>query len=127
MRSSTVRLAKTYSPMIKFVGTRHPIPKGTGEIHAHPCTVNGLLPGSKDCVNAADFLSKLKPFQITPYKDPKKASSSGSKNPSSKKYQYVQRSLEANEVASIFDLPQRFKFKPLQDNEIDTINAGGAL
>lgn len=113
--------------MIKFVGTRHPIPKGTGEIHAHPCTVNGLLPGSKDCVNAADFLSKLKPFQITPYKDPKKASSSGSKNPSSKKYQYVQRSLEANEVASIFDLPQRFKFKPLQDNEIDTINAGGAL
>ncbi|SCU95580.1 LADA_0G16358g1_1 [Lachancea dasiensis] len=126
MRQTAVKLAQSYTPMIKFVGTKHPVLKHAGSA-AHPCTVDGIMPGSEACQPAGDFLSKLQPFQVIPYKN-KKASPGKSAAPQSgSKYEFVSRPLQENEVSSIFELSPRFKLRPFDESEIESINAGGAL
>lgn len=132
MRQTAVRLAHAYTPMIKFLGGRHPVIEHSGQGKAHPCTMDGLLPGSKDCLPAGEFLSKLRPFKVVPYDNPgkganKSASSSlGAATQNKSKYSYVDRPLEKNEVSAVSQLPPRFRFKPIDDNEADVINGGGA-
>lgn len=131
MHQTVTKLAKAYTPMIKFVGGRHPIPKQTGPMHSHPCAVNGLIPGSKDCVPVADFLSKLRPFVVVPFKTPGKAKAKSPVVPSSSgtngKYVFANRPLEEDEVSSISQLPARFRYKPIDELESEAINGGGAL
>ncbi|VEU24232.1 DEKNAAC105395 [Brettanomyces naardenensis] len=43
MKATLQTLAKEFSPLIKFVGGPHPIPKNV-VITAHPCAPNNLLP-----------------------------------------------------------------------------------
>lgn len=132
MRQTAVRLAHAYTPMIKFLGGRHPIIEHGGQTKAHPCTIDGLLPGSKDCLPVGEFLSKLRPFKVVPYNNSESgakkstSSSSGGATQHKSKYLYVDRPLEKNEVTSVSQLPQRFRFKPIDDNEADVINGGGA-
>ncbi|CEP62989.1 alpha-ketoglutarate dehydrogenase subunit KGD4 LALA0_S06e08482g [Lachancea lanzarotensis] len=126
MRQTAVRLSKTYTPMIKFVGGRHPLLQHSGSATPHPCTMDGILPGSKECEPAGDFHSKLKPFEVVPYKTNKSAQKgAGAKTGSN--YTFTSRPLKENEVDSIFDLPTRFQLRPFAEAEIDSINAGGAL
>lgn len=124
MRSTLVKLSKVYEPMIKFVGTRHPAFPLKGPAKAHPCAVNNIMPGSKDCVPVDQFLNSQIPFIVKPYHNP-----TGSiKNKTSHgKYMFVNRALEENEVNSIFDLPKRLQFKPIEESEIEAINGGGAI
>lgn len=122
MKPSAVRLAKAYEPLIKFVGTRHPIPKHD-KVLAHPCTIDGLMPGSKDTTPVADFLKNYTPFQVTPYKNPK--GSSGA--PAGSKYQYTERPLKEGEVSSTAELPLRFQYKLIDEAELEAINSGGAF
>ncbi|KAL3229291.1 Alpha-ketoglutarate dehydrogenase subunit 4, mitochondrial [Nakaseomyces bracarensis] len=121
MNPSAVRLAKAYEPMIKFVGTRHPVLKHD-KVLPHPCTVEGLMPGSAQATPVADFLKNYKPFQIFPYKNPNASSAVGSGS----KYQYTERPLKENEVASTAELPARFQYKPIDEAELESINSGGA-
>ncbi|KAM3160356.1 37S ribosomal protein YMR-31, mitochondrial [Lachancea thermotolerans] len=125
MRQTVVRLAKSYTPMIKFVGARHPVVQHTGGAGAHACALDGIAPGSSQCLPAAEYLSKLKPFEVVSYKvknTPKKGVSETDK----RRLTFTDRALHENEVASVLDLPQRFRVRPLEDPEIDVINAGGA-
>ncbi|QLL33080.1 hypothetical protein HG536_0D06020 [Torulaspora globosa] len=138
MRQTVAKLAQAYVPMIKFVGGRHPQIQHSGAVKCHPCTVDGLLPGSDGCVPAGEFLSKQKPFQVFPYRSNGSgqfgsgSSSAGSasaelaeKNRS--RYAFVDRPLKDKELDSIFELPARFRYKPISDLEAEAINGGGAL
>ncbi|SCW02953.1 LAFE_0F17920g1_1 [Lachancea fermentati] len=125
MRQTAAKLAKSYTPMIKFVGTKHPIPPHASEIKAHPCTVAGMLPGSPECIPAGEFLSKLKPFKVVPFKGQGARNKVGEN--SNKAYKFTDRPLKEDEVASIFELPSKFHFRPIDSAEMDAINAGGAL
>ena len=80
----------------------------------------------QQCIPAGEYLRKVKPFEVVAYKPKAGAqkSSGGAKGP---KYEFTNRSLQENEVASILDLPPRFKLRPFEEAEIDAINAGGAL
>ncbi|SCU87951.1 LANO_0D00606g1_1 [Lachancea nothofagi CBS 11611] len=126
MRQTAVKLAKSYTPLIKFVGTKHPVLEHSGSVHPHPCTIDGILPGSDSCVSAKDFLSKLKPFEVVPYKT-KKPSQKPAGGNVGRAYEFVSRPLHENELASISELPVRFKLRPFEDVEMESINAGGAL
>ncbi|QLQ80028.1 hypothetical protein HG537_0D00280 [Torulaspora globosa] len=139
MRKTVVKLAQVYTPMIRFVGGRHPQIKHSGGVKCHPCTVDGLLPGSEGCVPVGEFLSKQKPFQVFSYRSSKSSGQSGvasspagsaaaelaEKNRS--RYAFVERPLKNNELDSIFELPARFRYKPISDLEAEAINGGGAL
>ncbi|SCU82863.1 LAFA_0D00474g1_1 [Lachancea sp. 'fantastica'] len=125
MRQTAVRLSKTYTPMIKFVGGRHPLVQHSGSATSHPCTIDGLLPGSKDCVPAGEFLSKLRPFEVVPYKT-KKSVAKGAGASTGSNYTFTSRPINENEVDSIFNLPKRFQLPPFAEAEMDAINAGGA-
>lgn len=118
MNPSAVRLAKAYEPMVKFVGGRHPVLKH-GKALAHPCTVDGLMPGSLGVTPVSEFLKNYKPFQVFSYKNPKSTSATS-------KYQYTDRPLKENEVASTAELPPRFQYRPLDEAELEAINSGGA-
>ncbi|CUS24232.1 LAQU0S14e03158g1_1 [Lachancea quebecensis] len=126
MRQTAIRLAKSYTPMIKFVGARHPVIHHTGGAGAHACALDGVAPGSSQCLPAAEYLKKLQPFEVVSYKvksTPKRGISGTDK----RGYTYTDRALQENEVASVLSLPKRFRVRPLEDPEIDVINAGGAL
>lgn len=135
MRQSVVKLAQAYTPMIRFVGGRHQIVKHQGPAKEHPCTVDGLRPGSQGCVPAGDYLSKLKPFEVVPYHGTGsssapaaahgKAAKATDKN--SSRYVFQSRPLKENEVGSIFELPARFRPKPINEIEAEAINGGGAI
>ena len=123
MNPTAAKLPKAYEPMIKFVGTKHPILKhNTDKILPHPCTVNGLIPGGAETVQVADFMKNYTPFQVVPYKNSKANSSIAG----SSKYQFTDRALKADEVSSINDLPLRFHYKPIDEAELEVINGGGA-
>lgn len=122
MKPTSVRLATHYKPSIKFVGTRHPvIPKSTigGKLKPHPCSPSGVLPGTADCVPVQEFLKKQLPFVVKPYV----AAVQPIKGP----YSFVSRPLEPNEVDSVFKLPPEYQFKPIEMDECEVINSGGAL
>ncbi|SCU86339.1 LAMI_0D01640g1_1 [Lachancea mirantina] len=128
MRSTAVKLAKSYTPMIKFVGTKHTFVQHGGEMKMHPCAADGLQPGSEECVSAADFLAKQKPFRVVAYKASQAPKKDGSRPTDlHQKYAFKDRPLQENEVASILDLPARYRMPPMDELEIDAINAGGAL
>lgn len=137
MRQTVVRLAHAYTPMIKFVGGKHEIVKHQGAVKGHPCAVDGLKPGSQDCVSAGEFLSKLKPFQVVPYHGGASRGASGSaaatgKSPAAtdknkSRYVFQNRPLKDNEVGSIAELPSRFRGRPISDLEAEAINGGGAI
>ena len=134
MRQSAVRLAKAYTPMIKFVGGKHQIVKHEGAAKGHPCATDGLKPGSQGCVPAGEFLSKLKPVEVVNYRgsssQPQKAASgksTGAGDKNSSRYVFQNRPLKDNEVGSIFELPTRFRVKPISDIEAEAINGGGAV
>ncbi|QLG74623.1 hypothetical protein HG535_0G05060 [Zygotorulaspora mrakii] len=132
MRPTVTKLARAYTPMIKFVGGKHPIIEHSGAIKAHPCSLGGLLPGSKDCVPVSEFLRNQRPFEVIPYKNANrpqkvKSSKSVSAGASKSQYDFVHRPLKDNEVSSISQLPARFRFKPIGELESETINNGGAL
>ncbi|EDO14891.1 hypothetical protein Kpol_380p10 [Vanderwaltozyma polyspora DSM 70294] len=126
MRQTTIRFAKAYTPMIKFVGTKHPILQHeAGVVMAHPCTMDGLIPGSKDCTSVSEYLSKLRPFVVVPYNNPNKGNiKAGAKFTGTK---FTDRPLMAGEVSAISELPARFRFKPMDEAELDSINGGGAI
>ncbi|KAK5778928.1 hypothetical protein RI543_003856 [Arxiozyma heterogenica] len=122
MKPTSVRLATHYKPSIKFVGTRHPvIHKSTieGKLKPHPCSPSGVLPGTTDCVPIQEFLKKQLPFVVKPYM----AAVQQIKGP----YSFVSRPLEPNEVDSVFKLPPEYQFKPIEMDECEVINGGGAL
>lgn len=119
MRPSVVRLAKAYEPMIKFVGGRHPVLKHD-KVLPHPCTVEGLMPGAEGVTPVSEFLKNYKPFQVIPYKN------AGGNKVLSSKYQYTERPLKENEVASTAELPPRFQYKAIDEAELEAINSGGA-
>ncbi|CAI4039329.1 hypothetical protein SMKI_07G3130 [Saccharomyces mikatae IFO 1815] len=122
MIATPIRLAKSaYEPMIKFVGTRHPLVKHAAESIIHPCATNGMLPGSKECIPANKFMENYKPFRVVPIKHGTSASFSPSKTSA-----FVDRPLGKGELASIFELPTRFQYKPINENEVESINSGGA-
>lgn len=139
MRQTVAKLAQAYTPMIRFVGGRHPQIKHSGAVKCHPCTVDGLLPGSEGCVSAGEFLSKQKPFQVFPYRSSKGSGKSGAASSSGdpagaelaeknrSRYAFVDRPLKDHELDSIFELPARFRYKPISDVEAEAINGGGAL
>lgn len=120
MRSSGIKLAKAgaYVPSIKFVGGRHPIPSHSAA-GPHPCAVDHLMPGSAECSKISDVMSKWAPFTVVPYVNAKAAKAGSSK------YVFVNRPLEKDEVASISELPARFRFRPIDEQEMDVINHGG--
>lgn len=138
MRQTVAKLAHAYTPMIKFVG-KHPHIKHSGAVKEHPCATSGLLPGSQDCVPAGEFLTNLKPFKVIPYQSSKSNGPvSGSTSPTGSasakiaetnksRYAFVDRPLQENEVGSIFELPARFRFKPISEVESEAINGGGAI
>lgn len=123
MKPTLTRLATHYKPSIKFVGTRHTnFPKKTGsdmKTVPHPCSLNGVFPGSNECVPITEFLKKQIPLTIKPYVAPVQSV----KSP----YSFVNRPLGENEVDSIFKLPSRYQSRPIELDECDVINAGGAL
>ncbi|EJS43879.1 ymr31p [Saccharomyces arboricola H-6] len=122
MIPTPIRLAKSvYEPMIKFVGTRHPFVKHAPEAIVHPCATNGMLPGSKECISASKYMENYKPFRVVPIKRSTSASQAASKTSS-----FVDRPLDKGELASIFDLPARFQYKPINEKELESINSGGA-
>lgn len=125
MHASGVRLAKAmqYVPSIKFVGGRHPI-VAHAESALHPCTVDSLRPGSAECSSINEIVGKWIPFQVVPYKNPQASKAASAE---SSKYAFSDRPLQENEVASISQLPARFKMRPMDDIEIDAINNGGVL
>ncbi|SCV04737.1 LAME_0H20846g1_1 [Lachancea meyersii CBS 8951] len=126
MRQTAVSLAKSYTPMIKFVGGKHPLVQHPNSATPHPCTIDGMLPGSKECVPVAEYLGKLKLFEVVPYKTKKSPQKSAGTTKGSA-YTFTSRPLKENEVDSIFDLPPRFQLRPFAESEIESINAGGAL
>ncbi|AJP38548.1 AHL_G0017650.mRNA.1.CDS.1 [Saccharomyces cerevisiae] len=122
MIATPIRLAKNaYEPMIKFVGARHPLVKHAAEIVVHPCATNGMLPGSKECIPVGKFMENYKPFRVVPIKHSARTSLN-----SSKASAFIDRPLEKDELASIFELPARFRYKPINENELESINSGGA-
>lgn len=128
MIPTTARLAHAYKPLIKFVGNKESLIQimkshNYEEVKPHPCTMNNILPGSKDCLSVTDILSKQLPFKVVPYVNKNVASQSASKV----KYDFVPRGLKPGELESVFQLPKRYQYKPIDELEIDTINGGGAL
>ncbi|KAG0660588.1 hypothetical protein C6P44_003092 [Monosporozyma unispora] len=123
MKPTLTRLATHYKPSIKFVGTRHTVfPKKAGEegkIIPHPCSLDGILPGSKECVPIPEFLKNQLPLTIKPYVAPIQIVESP--------YSFVNRPLGDNEVDSIFKLPPKYQSRPIEVDECDVINAGGAF
>ncbi|AET40418.1 alpha-ketoglutarate dehydrogenase subunit KGD4 Ecym_6010 [Eremothecium cymbalariae DBVPG len=116
MRSSAVSFAKGNVPMIKFVGGRHAI--GAMNVVPHPCTVDGLMPGSDRWLSVRDFLAKQAPFEVIPYVS--KGGSGGGGQ-----YVFKQRPLKENEVSSLLELPKKYRMRPMEELEIDIINHGG--
>ena len=124
MRQTAINLVKSYTPMIKFVGTKHQVTQHSAEIIVHPCTINGLLPGSKESLGVSEYLGKIKPFVVIPYNNPNTtANLQGSSN---LKYQFTNRPLVKDELSSMSQLPAKFRFRPIDDLELETINSGGA-
>ncbi|CAI4061206.1 hypothetical protein SKDZ_06G1170 [Saccharomyces kudriavzevii ZP591] len=122
MIATPIRLAKSaYEPMIKFVGTRHPFVKHASEVIVHPCATNGVLPGSRECIPASVFMENYKPFRVVPIKHGAKIGHSASKTSP-----FVDRPLGKDELSSIFELPARFQYKPINEKELESINSGGA-
>ncbi|CCF60082.1 hypothetical protein KAFR_0J00140 [Kazachstania africana CBS 2517] len=121
MKQSLVRLAEFYKPSIRFVGGPHKFPAEVQPNLPHPCTPDtNLLPGSDLCLPASEYLSKVKPFVVVPYRNSQVGTSL------TERYKFVDRSLKDNEVASVNDLPLKFHLKPIEESEIDLINSGGA-
>ena len=119
MRSSYIRLAQAYTPSIRFVGGKHHHAPHAAQILAHPCAEKGLLPNSSDCLPAGEFLKKLRPFKVVPYKT-KAAPKSDSR------YEFRDRPLQEGELTNFSDLPARFRFKGISESEAEAINGGGA-
>ena len=124
--------------MIKFLGRRDPaaMPVRTGP-KPHPCTLNGLMPGSSECLTVDQVLSKQLPFVVVPFKgSTTKSAGSGSGSGAAStaksagaaaapsKYVYTERPLKEGELSSIFELPPRFRYKPIDEAEVDAINQG---
>lgn len=126
MKPTGMKFAKIFTPSIKFVGGRHTIKAHTGPIGQHPCTINGISPGGPECVPAAEYLKHHKPFVVTAYINPNSKSKVADANQNGPKYDF-DRPLKENEVSSIFELASRFKYKPLDEIEMEVINNGGAL
>lgn len=123
MNPTSTKLAKqAYVPMIKFIGTKHPIIKHPDKIIAHPCSMNKILPGSSECISVEQYLKNTIPFKVVPFKSIVNQNAVGLG-----KYTYVERPLQENELASVLDLPLRFRPKPIDDLELDSINSGGAF
>ncbi|AMD19605.1 HCL546Wp [Eremothecium sinecaudum] len=116
MAKTPKNIAK-YAQMIKFVGGRHPS-LSHGAAGPHPCTVDGLMPGSKDCIAPGDFLSKLLPFKVVPYSKPVT-------KPGTSQKAFTNRPLKEGEVNSVFELPSKYRMKPMEEIEIECINNGG--
>lgn len=125
LKVTSVRYATHYTPSIKFVGTRHtffPKKQAGDAITPHTCSLNGILPGSSECVPAGEFLKNQLPLVVKLFVMSKPQGGTV-KNA----YSYVSRPLESNEVDSIFKLPPRYQNRPIDLQECDVINAGGAL
>lgn len=122
MKPTFTRLATHYKPSIKFVGTRHPIfpktPSKDGKLVPHPCSFDGIVPGSPSCVSVEAFLKKQLPFIVEPYIAPVRHSQGP--------YSFVSRPLEPNEVDSILKLPLKYQPKLIEPDECEVINSGGA-
>ncbi|CCH63003.1 hypothetical protein TBLA_0I03500 [Henningerozyma blattae CBS 6284] len=121
--STSIKLAKAYSPMIKFLGAHPTFPPHPDTLVPHPMAANGILPGSSECIPAGEFLTKLRPFQVFKYQ----STTQNSKQSSAGKYVFKNRPLESNEVDSVTKLPSWLRYKPIDQNEIDTINGGGVI
>ena len=120
-----------YQPMIKFVGGPHTFDSASTAAKTHVCAPNGLLPNSAECIGVAELMKSWKPLIIKPYQGKssstsKTSSSGGSNSKTATKYEYTKRPLQKGEVASILDLPQQYRFKPIDEQEMDIIMGGGA-
>ncbi|KAL6950242.1 hypothetical protein ACO0QE_000918 [Hanseniaspora vineae] len=123
-----------YQPMIKFIGGPHVFESTSQAAKAHVCAPNGLAPNSSECIGVAELMKSWKPLVIQPYQGKtssstkQTATSSGTDNKSktAPKYQYTKRPLQKGEVSSILDLPQQYRFKPIDEQEMDIIMGGGA-
>ncbi|SMN22752.1 similar to Saccharomyces cerevisiae YFR049W YMR31 Mitochondrial ribosomal protein of the small subunit, has similarity to human mitochondrial ribosomal protein MRP-S36 [Maudiozyma saulgeensis] len=127
MLPTQVRLAHAYKPLIKFVGNKAALvdilkSHNYEQTKPHPCTINGIAPGSKDCLSVDDILSKQLPFKVVPYVNKNPVTSS-----SDNKYNFTPRGLKEGELNSIFELPKKYQYKPIDDLEIEAINNGGAI
>ena len=122
MKPTFIRLTTHYKPSIKFIGKRHSFaPKSAtgGKLMPHPCSPHGILPGSSECIPVHDLLKNQLPLIIKPYVVPIEVSKDS--------YSFVSRPLEPNEVDSVFKLPSKYRFKPIELDECEIINGGGVL
>mgnify|MGYP003362693522 FL=1 len=92
------------------------------QVKPHPCTFEGLLPGAKECLTVDQVLSKQLPFKVVPYIN--EAASQAAVSDS--KYNFPPRGLKEGELESIFQLPRKYQYKPIEEAEMDAINNGGA-
>lgn len=117
MAKAGVTSVGKYSAMIKFL-VRHPIQQHCNP-GPHACAIDGIMPGSKDCVSVKDFLSKISHFRIIPYRRSVSSDIEGCE------YGFSNRNLEENEVSSISELPKKFQMRPMEEYEMEYINNGG--
>lgn len=127
MIPTQVRLAHSYKPLIKFVGNKEALvdmlkAHNYKQTKPHPCAMNGIAPGSKECLSVNDILSKQLPFKVVTYINKNSATPF-----SDSRYNFAPRGLKVGELESIFDLPKKYQYKPIDELEIEAINNGGAL
>lgn len=128
MIPTAVKLATLHKPLIKFVGNRAALVEilkshDYSQVKPHPCTFDGLLPGSKDCLSVDQVLSKQLPFKVVPYINKNAAQAVAGDS----KYNFPPRDLKPGELESIFQLPRKYQYKPIDEAEMDAINNGGAI
>lgn len=123
------KCVQAYKPMIQFIGKKEALVEllkshNYEQIKPHPCTLDGLMPGSKDCLQVDEILNKQLPFKVIPYINQNKTSTIV--HASDSKYNFPARELNDNELESVFQLPKKYQYKVIDEAEIDMINNGGA-
>ncbi|MDC6271318.1 ribosomal protein S36 [Acetobacter pasteurianus] len=88
---------------IKFVGGPHPIPKQPHAAKIHPLAPEGLIPGSVGSSSGSHSSTQTRSYHNSNPIQPKEG-----------------------EFFSRSELPQRFRYKPIKDFEIDNVQSGGA-
>lgn len=128
-----------YQPLIKFTFSKDDyleiIDSSASKSIAHPCSGSeNLYPNSSECISAKEWLTNFfKPLIIKKYTPKKQESNSLKSKKSTDNTKYIvdsnkfTRDLKPNELTSLSQLPKKFQYKPMEDNEIELINGGGII
>ncbi|KAL6938436.1 hypothetical protein ACO0OL_000976 [Hanseniaspora opuntiae] len=137
--STTSRSLYHYEPLIKFTFSKGDsleiIDSSSSKSIAHPCSGSeNLYPSSSECISAKEWLTNFfKPLVIKQYtpKKPESKPAPSKNNADNTKYivdsNKFTRDLKPNELTSLSQLPKKFQFKPMEDNEMELINGGGII